>query len=264
MEPFSLGENMNKFDELVETMKKLRGPNGCPWDREQSLETLKKTLVEECYEVLEVMDENNPEELKKELGDLLLQIVFQSEIMREENKFDIYDVAEEINKKLIRRHPHIFGDVLVKDSEEVLYNWEEIKKQEKGHENRKSILDGIPKGLPSLDRAYKIQNKVRKVGFEFESIYDAFEKVQEELEELKIARKNMESDNIKEEIGDLLFSVVNISRMLNIDPNSALLETNQKFEKRFRYIENKCDIESSTLEEMDRLWNEAKYVYKQK
>lgn len=253
-----------RFDELVKIMKKLRGPGGCPWDREQTLETLKKSLVEECYEVLEVMDENNPDELKKELGDLLLQIVFQSEIMDEEGKFNIYDVAESISAKLIRRHPHIFGDISVADSNEVAKNWEEIKKKEKGHEHRISILDGIPKGLPSLEKAYKIQSKVRKVGFEFETVDDAFEKIFEELSELREAYKNQQREETREELGDMIFSIVNVSRMLGIDPSAALLDTNKKFEQRFRYIEEKCDIEEAGLEEMDKLWNEAKYVYEQK
>jgi MazG family protein len=254
----------NRFDELVKIMKKLRGPEGCPWDREQTLETLKKSLIEECYEVLEVMDENNPDELKKELGDLLLQIVFQSEIMDEEGKFNIYDVAESISEKLIRRHPHIFGEITVKNSDEVAKNWEEIKKREKEHEHRVSILDGIPKGLPSLEKAYKIQSKVRKVGFEFETVDDAFDKILEELSELKEAYRNNEKEEIRAELGDMIFSIVNVSRMLEIDPSSALIETNKKFEQRFRYIEEKCNIDDTNIEEMDKLWNEAKYVYKQK
>ncbi len=254
----------NSFDKLVEVMKILRGPNGCPWDKEQTLETLKKTLVEECYEVIEVMDENNSEELKKELGDLLLQIVFQAEIMSEKNQFDVYDVADSIREKLIRRHPHIFGDVEVEDSNEVLKNWEEIKKLEKGHEHRESILDAIPKGMPPLEKAYKIQNKVMKKGFEFESIEDAFKKVDEEIEELKVAVKNRDKINIKEEVGDMIFSLVNISSMVDVDPSSALVDTNKKFEERFRYVEKNCDLDKASLEEMDKLWNEAKHVHRQK
>lgn len=254
-----------RFDELVEVMRKLRGPDGCPWDREQTLETLKKSLVEECYEVLEAMDHDDPDELKKELGDLLLQVVFQAEIMDEAGKFNVYDVADAIKEKLIRRHPHIFGDVVVKNSEEVSVNWEEIKKMEKGHEHRNSVLDGIPKALPSLDRAYKIQNKVRKKGFEFETVDDAFDKIFEELEELKEAYAHKTEVDIKEEMGDMLFSIVNVARMLKIDPSSALTNTNKKFEERFRYIEKNCDIDDATLEEMDKLWNEAKkHVHKQK
>lgn len=253
-----------RFDELVKIMKKLRGPGGCPWDREQNLETLKKSLLEECYEVLEVMDENNPEELKKELGDLLLQVVFQSEIMDEEGKFNIYDVAESISEKLIRRHPHIFGDLKVEDSDEVSVNWEKIKKSEKGHEHRKSILDGIPKALPALEKAYKIQNKVKKVGFEFENVDDAFGKIFEELSELKDAYQKEDKKNIKDEFGDIIFSIVNVARMLDIDPSSALSGTNSKFEKRFRYVEKNCDFDTADLNEMDKLWEEAKYVYGQK
>lgn len=248
----------NRFDDLVKIMKRLRGPNGCPWDREQTLESLKKNLLEECYEVLEVMDENKPEELKKELGDLLLQVVFQSEIMDEAGKFNIYDVAEAISKKLIRRHPHIFDDVQVKDSKEVMKNWEEIKRTEKEHRDRSSTLDGIPVALPSLDRAYKLQNKVKKVGFEFERVEDAFDKIFEELTELKKAYVERKKLDIKEELGDMLFSIVNVARMLELDPSSALSNTNKKFEERFRYIESRCNIEEASLEEMDRYWNEAK------
>ena len=154
-------------------MKKLRGPDGCPWDKEQTLETLKKTLLEETYEVLEVMEEKNHEELKGELGDLLLQIVFQSEIMEEKNYFSIDDVCREITEKLIRRHPHIFGDIEVKDSEEVLTNWEEIKKLEKAHKHRESVLDGIPKALPPLEKAYKIQSKIKKFEIEPSNIQES-------------------------------------------------------------------------------------------
>jgi XTP/dITP diphosphohydrolase/tetrapyrrole methylase family protein/MazG family protein len=184
--------------------------------------------------------------------------------MDEEGKFNIYDVAESISEKLIRRHPHIFGEITVKNSDEVAKNWEEIKKREKEHEHRVSILDGIPKGLPSLEKAYKIQSKVRKVGFEFETVDDAFDKILEELSELKEAYRNNEKEEIRAELGDMIFSIVNVSRMLEIDPSSALIETNKKFEQRFRYIEEKCNIDDTNIEEMDKLWNEAKYVYKQK
>ncbi len=254
----------NSFEKLVEVMKILRGPNGCPWDKEQTLETLKKSLIEECYEVIEVMNEENGEELKKELGDLLFLIIFQAEIMSERDKFDIYNVAESAREKLIRRHPHIFGSVKVEDSNEVVRNWEEIKKKEKGHEDRESILDGIPKAMPPLEKAFKIQNKVIKKGFELESIEDAFEKVEEEIEELKIAVKNNNKINIKEEVGDIIFSLINISCMLDVEPSSALADANKKFEKRFRYVEKNYDISKVTLREIDKIWNQAKYVYKEK
>lgn len=249
---------MKEFYRLIEIMEKLRGPEGCPWDREQTLESLKPYLLEETYEVLEEMD-NGGDKLKGELGDLLLQIVFQSQISKEKGEFDIEDVAHGICEKLIRRHPHIFKEgIEVKNSEEVKENWDRIKASEKEHKNRKSILDGIPKYMPGLMRAQKMQKKVAKVGFDWPNMDGVLDKVQEEIEELREAIKNQDKRNMKEEIGDLLFSIVNLSRSLDIEAQEALLSTINKFDKRFRYVEENCQLPGASLEEMDSLWEKAK------
>lgn len=251
----------NKFQELVEIMRKLRAPGGCPWDREQTIDTLKPYLIEEAYEVLEAMDEH-PEKLKDELGDLLLQVIFQSQIMSEENQFTVEDVIKSISDKMIRRHPHVFGNINAEDSDAVIKNWNEIKAKEKGHENRKSVLDGVPKYLPPLAKSVKLQGKASRVGFDFENVDDAILKMEEELEEMRTAYKSGDIENLKEEMGDAVFSIVNIARMMKIDIVDSLNKTNRKFEKRFRYVEENCNLKNSTLEEMDNLWNEAKEVLK--
>jgi len=248
---------MKEFYKLVEIMKKLRAPNGCPWDREQTIESLKPYLLEETYETLEAMDIGG-EELKGELGDLLLNIIFQAQIKEEEGEFTIDDVAKKVSEKLIRRHPHIFSNVTVSGSEEVKKNWDEIKKQEKEHKNRSSVLDGIPKVYPPLAKAYKLQNKAAKVGFDWEDESGAFEKLEEELQELQEAYEKNDRENIKEELGDIVFTLVNIARKLDIDVVDAVMQTNNKFEKRFRYVEKNCNLKESTLEEMENLWDEAK------
>lgn len=248
---------MKEFDELVEIVRILRAPNGCPWDREQTLESLKPFLLEETYEVLEAMDYGD-ERLKGELGDLLLQIVFQSDIAREDKKFEIKDVIIAIKEKLIRRHPHIFGDVKVSNSEEVLKNWEMIKKEEKEHKDRKSILDGIPKNFPALLRADKIQKKVAKVGFDWGELEGVFAKVKEEIEELEEAMKNKGKSDIEEELGDLFFTLVNLSRWLKINPEICLKNACDKFEKRFKYVESRCSLEKTSLDKLEKIWSEAK------
>ena len=228
---------MTAFYELVDVMKKLRAPDGCPWDREQTLETLKKTLVEECYEVVEVMEEEKHEELKGELGDLLLQVVFQAEIMEEKKYFDINDVCKEITEKLIRRHPHIFGDVKVSGSDEVLTNWEEIKKTEKLHKHRESVLDGIPHAMPPLEKAYKIQNKVKKFDFEPKSVENSLERINSNFSEFKKIIEENDKDKIKEEYGKLLFSLVNLGKIMDIEPSEELRKENNRFQKRFKDYE---------------------------
>ncbi|WP_027128622.1 nucleoside triphosphate pyrophosphohydrolase [Fusobacterium perfoetens] len=248
---------MKEFYKLVETLNILRGDNGCPWDREQTRESLKAPFLEEVYEALDVMDKGG-EELCGELGDVLLHIIFQGKIAEEKGEFTIEDICQKINEKLIRRHPHIFGSVEVGSVSDVEKNWEEIKKTEKEHQNRKSVLDGIPKGLPALLKAQKIQKKVKKYGFDWDNIEDVYAKVQEEIKEVEEAVKENNHEHIEEEIGDLLFAITNYARHLGVDSSEALRKTNEKFEKRFRYIEENCDIENSTLEEMDKLWNEAK------
>ena len=228
---------MTEFYELVDVMKKLRAPDGCPWDREQTLETLKKTLVEECYEVVEVMEEEKHEELKGELGDLLLQVVFQAEIMEEKKYFDINDVCKEITEKLIRRHPHIFGDVKVSGSDEVLTNWEEIKKTEKLHKHRESVLDGIPHAMPPLEKAYKIQNKVKKFDFEPKSVENSLERIDVNFSDFKKIIEEDNKDKIKEEYGKLLFSFVNLGKIMDIEPSEELRKENNRFQKRFKDYE---------------------------
>lgn len=251
---------MEKFNELVQIIKKLRSPGGCPWDREQTLGTLKPYLLEETYEVLEAMDIGG-NELKGELGDLLLQIIFQSNISEEKGEFSIEDVIENISKKMIRRHPHVFNEAEeLKSSEEVLVKWEEIKKGEKEHENRKSILDGIPKGMPALLRAEKIQKKVAKVGFDWPDIVGVIDKVSEEIEELKVEIISMEKEKSEEELGDLFFALVNLSRHIGINPEICMNKASDKFEKRFRKVEMKCDLEKASLEDMNKVWEEIKKI----
>lgn len=248
---------MNEFYKLVGIMKKLRAPDGCLWDREQTIDSLKPYLLEETYETLEAMDIGG-EELKGELGDLLLNIIFQSLIKEEEGEFTIDDVAKKVSEKLIRRHPHIFADVKVEGTKDIERNWDEIKKKEKEHSGRKSILDGIPKIYPPLAKAYKLQVKAAKVGFDWEDEVGALNKLEEELKEMKEAYEKNDMGNLKEEIGDVVFTIVNIARKLDIDIVDAVMKTNNKFEGRFRYVENNCDLGKSTLKEMNILWDKAK------
>ncbi|MDI3534396.1 MAG: tetrapyrrole methylase family protein / MazG family protein [Thermosediminibacterales bacterium] len=264
--PLSL-KNKDRFEmkDLVEIMAVLRGENGCPWDLEQDHTSLKQFLLEETYEVLEKIDEKDWKGLAEELGDLLLQIVFHAQIAKENEEFDIYDVITSVSKKMIRRHPHIFGGKNIKTSELVLKNWEEIKKREKDINTYTDTLKDIPKTLPALMRAFKIQQKAALVGFDWDRVEDAFEKVFEEIEELKQVYNSANRDKIKEELGDTLFAVVNVARFLGVNPELALDLTNRKFIKRFSYIEETAkklnkDLKDMTLNEMDKLWNEGKHM----
>jgi MazG family protein len=258
---------VKEFDEFVSIVKRLR--NECPWDKEQTHESIRHLILEEAYEVIEAIDEKNYEDLMKELGDLLLHVAFNAVIAEGNNKFDLKDVLNAINEKLIARHPHVFGDVKVSGTKEVLKNWEHIKLGE----GRKSLLDGVPKELPSLTRAYRLQEKSSKVGFDWNSSEDAFKKLEEELQEFKNAAEKkkgksgkVESSNVGEletELGDILFSIVNYSRFLNINPENALRKTISKYIKRFKFIEETLEkrgkkITESNLEEMDGIWNESK------
>ncbi len=246
--------------DLVNVMKRLRGKDGCPWDREQTHESLKPYLIEEVYEVFDAIDRKDDVELKEELGDLLLQIVFHAQLASEEQRFTINDVAQTIVLKLKRRHPHVFGEVQVDHADEVLQNWEAIKKQE----GKESVLDGIPKELPALLKARRIQEKVKRVGFDWEAPEPVFKKVIEEVAELKRAVAEGNRSLIEEEFGDILFSLVNVSRFLEIDAEDALRQTVNKFERRFRYIEKKVNekggkpIQDYSLQELDTLWEESK------
>ncbi len=248
--------------QLVEIMAKLRGPQGCPWDKEQTHKSLERYLIEEAYEIIDTIENEDPNHLKEELGDLLLQIVFHTQLASEAGQFDIHDVLEGIITKLIRRHPHVFGEVEVTSTQDVLVNWEEIKKQEK---EEVSAIAGIPKSLPALIYAYKLQSKAARVGFDWEEVGGALDKITEEVEELKSAREGQ--GQVEEEVGDLLFAVVNVARHLDIDPELALKSTGNKFESRFRYMEDKAqkkglNLADMSLEEKDKLWDEAKEVGK--
>ncbi|MGB9710059.1 MAG: nucleoside triphosphate pyrophosphohydrolase [Thermodesulfovibrio sp.] len=250
-----------KFDELVKIMEILRSEKGCPWDRVQTHDTLKRYLLEEAYELIEAIENKDSKAMKEELGDLLLQIVFHSEIAKQNSNFDINDVIQTIIQKMIRRHPHVFAEADFKTPEEVLAQWDERKKEEgKLHE---SILDGIPLALPALLRAYKIQSRVSKVGFDWDNAQGVVEKIKEEVKEVEEAIACQEKNRIEEEIGDLLFSIVNLARFLKIDPEAALRKTNRKFEKRFKKLEKIAsqkgkNLKDMTLQEMDSLWNEIK------
>ena len=252
------GEGLNK---LVEIMNTLRGKDGCPWDKEQTLESLKQYMLEETYEVFEALDKNDIEEHKEELGDVLLQIVFQARLRDEKNEFDIEDVISTICEKLVRRHPHIFGDVKVKDSKEVMSNWMKIKKTEK--KEYKSALDGVPKALPGLIKSYRLQEKASRVGFDWPDVSGVKQKIKEELSELEEAVKSNKTEDIEHELGDVLFAIVNYARFLNIQPESALQKCNNRFVNRFSFIESKMDEENRKFEETDidyleKLWQMAK------
>ena len=245
----------NKFQEFVEIVKILR--KECPWDREQTNDSIKAATIEEAYEVVEAIDNKNYEELKKELGDLLLHVVFHSTIAEEENHFKLDEVITSIQEKLIRRHPHVFGNTEVTDAEHVKKNWEEIKLKE----GRKSVVDGVPVSLPALQKAHRLQEKASKVGFDWENKEDVWKKVEEELLEIKDAGDDQEE--LEKEFGDLLFSLVNYSRFLGINPENALRRTNEKFVKRFKYVEEEIKksgrkLSESDLKEMDKFWNQSK------
>lgn len=250
---------MQEFERLVQVMKRLR--KECPWDREQTPESLRQYILEEAYETIEAIDAQDWKELKKELGDLLLQIVFQAEIADEEGRFTLPEVIEHINNKLIQRHPHVFGDVKVKDAQEVKNNWEQIKVKS---EQRKSILQGVPRNFSALLRAQRIQDKASQVGFDWENPGQVLEKIREELEELQ---QSSAPEAIEEEIGDVLFSLVNLCRFYKVSAEDALRKTTNKFISRFEYIEQKLaerrqDPHQATLKEMDQLWEEAKALHR--
>lgn len=259
----SKDKSMSLFQDLIELMRKLRSKDGCPWDKEQSHASLKPHLVEETYEVIDAIDSGDPDKIKEELADLFFHIVFHCQIAKEKGAFDIGDVMALCLDKMTRRHPHVFGDASAATPEEVIRQWEEIKKKEKGNEDRKSVVDGLPRHLPALQKAQKLQKKVAKVGFDWTNIEDVIAKVDEELEEVKEAIQENRPENIEEEVGDLLFSVVNLARFLKLDTENVLHKTIYKFVDRFKRVETELasmgkDIEKCTLEEMDTVWNKVK------
>jgi XTP/dITP diphosphohydrolase len=250
-------QKLEAFGRLLDIMDDLR--EKCPWDKKQTFESLRHLTIEETYELGDAILDNNLDEIKKELGDLLLHIVFYAKIGSESETFDIANVANDICDKLIHRHPHIYGDVVVADEEEVKRNWEKLKLKE----GKKSVLEGVPKSLPALVKASRIQDKVKGVGFDWEEPHQVWDKVQEELQELQHEVDNGDKDKIESEFGDVLFSMINYARFLNVNPEDALERTNKKFIKRFQYLEGKSaelgkSLSDMTLAEMDIFWNEAK------
>ena len=253
----SMADKLKAFERLLNIMDDLR--SGCPWDKKQTMETLRHLTIEETYELGDSILEGNMEEIKGELGDLMLHMVFYSKIASETNDFDVADVLNAICEKLISRHPHIYGDVKVADEEEVKANWEALKLKE----GKKSVLEGVPKSLPAMVKATRIQDKARGVGFDWEHPEQVWEKVQEEMHEFHDAVEKGDTDQIENEFGDILFSLINYSRFKDIDPELALERTNKKFIKRFQYLEQQAEKEGKklhdmTLAEMDVHWNAAK------
>lgn len=257
------------FDELVAIMTRLRAPGGCPWDREQTYESLAPYLLEEAFESFDAIQDaaaGKPENLREELGDLLLQIIFHSQIAEERGDFTIEDVCAAITRKMILRHPHVFGDVKLDTANDVLNNWDELKRAEreitkKNEKAKDSILDDVPLAFPALIEANKLTKKAAKVGFDWEDAEQIFDKLDEETKELKSAIST--NENVEEEIGDLLFTVVNLARKFDVEPETALKKTNRKFRQRFKFIEaelkkRSVKLEEATLDEMDALWNKAK------
>jgi tetrapyrrole methylase family protein / MazG family protein len=260
----SINNTEKELQELIELIKKLRAPNGCPWDQKQTKQDIGKYLLDEAYEVLDALAENNPQHIEEELGDLLFQILFIAEIASESNEFSLADVMKAIKGKMIRRHPHVFGDVKVYSVREVKENWQEIKKQERGGKAAADNLFGsIPRSLPALKRAQKITNIAAHYGFDWKNADDVLTKLKEELDELAGAREKGDAKKIEEELGDIVFTLVNLSRFLSVDAETATTGTINKFLGRFTYITEQLSkrgqsLTDATLDEMDALWNEAK------
>lgn len=254
----SLSKDLSKFDTLVEIIARLRAPDGCPWDRQQTHTTLRSNLLSECYEVLESLDEGDSSRLCEELGDLILQIVLHAQIAADKNEFQIDDVIKSITEKIIHRHPHVFGSAKASDAEEVMHNWEALKQEER--EEGVSMLGSVPKTMPALGYAYEIQRRVARVGFDWEEIKGVIEKLVEEIEEVQEAADKEEKAR---EYGDMLFTLANIIRREGVDPEAALREANRRFYQRFAYMEELCrqrglSLDKMSFEEQNRLWEEAK------
>jgi len=252
-----LKEKLEAFSRLLQIMEDLRAQ--CPWDRKQTLESLRNLTIEETYELADAILEKNMDEVKEEVGDLMLHMVFYSKIAEEKGAFDIADALHSISEKLIKRHPHIYGDVKVDDAEEVKKNWEQLKLQE----GKKSVLQGVPRSLPAMIKAFRMQEKTAQVGFEWDTAEDVWKKVEEEIGELRtVLQQDSDQSRREEEFGDVLFSLINYARFLNVDPETALERVNIKFKQRFEYIEAHApkDLEKMSLEEMDALWDQAKLL----
>jgi len=254
-------DKLNEFERLLNIMSELRVK--CPWDKEQTFESLRSHSIEEVYELADAIIQDDKLAIRKELGDMLLHIVFYAQIGSETNDFDIYDVCKALNEKLIYRHPHVFGEVEADNAKTVEQNWEQLKLKEKG--GNKSVLSGVPNTLPALIKAHRIQDKARSVGFDWEEREQVWGKVQEEIDELQVEIGMMDKDKMEAEFGDLLFSLINAGRLYGIDPENALERTNRKFINRFNYLESKTisqgrDLKQMTLAEMDMIWDEAKKI----
>lgn len=258
---------MQSFEELISIVKTLRGENGCAWDKEQTFDSLIPCFLEESYEVVDGISKRDYKNIKEELGDVLLHIVFFSELANDENQFNIEEVIKDINQKLIRRHPHVFGESDVKDVDGILKQWDNIKKSEKEGKNYKSVLDDIPNSLPVMEKAYKLMKRAAGVGFEYKNADDSLKKVEEEFIEVKEAynesKENNNKEHLEEEIGDLIMTILDFARMNKINPVNSLIKANNKFIRRFNYVEEKANgmnknLQDMSLEEMDFLWNECK------
>lgn len=252
-----------EFKKLVDVIATLRSPSGCPWDREQDHKSLRKCLIEEAYEAVDAIDQDSPQKIEEELGDVLLQVVLHAQIASEDSKFDIADVCRTIREKLIRRHPHVFGDIEVAGVDEVLHNWQEIKAKEPGKAEIKSAIGGVPKCLPALMRASEISKRAARTGFEWPDMQGVLDKLQEETVELHEAIESNDNNKVKHEIGDLLFTVVNIARWAKIDAEESLREMLDRFQTRFTAIEDHAretgrSIGDLTLNEMNAIWEKAK------
>jgi MazG family protein len=252
---------VSSFEDLIQTVKALRAPDGCPWDKEQTFKTLTPYILEEAYELVDAIENGTIDDMKEELGDALLHVVMLSNMAEEGGHFSVYDVADYENKKMIHRHPHVFGDTKVDSVDDVWKNWEALKKEEK--EDSDSIMDTIPKTLPALLQASKLQKRASRVGFDWPDMTGPFDKIREEIQELETAHTNNDRKNLEEEAGDVLFAIVNVLRKLKINPEEALRHTNEKFKSRFKHMESSCkdantELNTLSLDEQEALWVQAK------
>ena len=264
MEIFEFKEKYG-IEDLLKIMEILRGPGGCPWDAEQTHESIKKGFIEETYEVIEAINKKDNELLQEELGDVLLQVVFHAEIEKELGTFDFSDVTDGVCKKLVERHPHVFGEVKVSSTDEVLSNWDDIKRKSKGQKTQGSSMLKVPKELPALMRAQKLQSKAKKAGFDWDDMSGALDALESEIKELKSAIAEKEADAIEDEFGDVLFSCVNVARFIDVDAEEALTRSNDKFMSRYLVVEKLAtergiDMKNTPIEELDKLWDEAKKI----